>query len=59
MKQDLTELLAQKWDEAATGGKVTTEIRAIDYVEKYELSGKDLPADVLEVLDGYVLPVVL
>ncbi len=59
LQQALTELLAQKWDDAQNGGKVVTEVRAIDYTEKYSLTGKDIPADIMEVLDGYRLPIVL
>ncbi len=59
LKQALTDLLVQRFNDAASGGKVVSEVKAIDYSEKYDLSGTDIPGDTLEVLDSYRLPVVL
>lgn len=58
LKQALTELLVQRFNDADSGGKVLTEVKAIDYTEKYELSGTTAVADPMEVLDSYRLPVV-
>lgn len=58
LKQALTELLVQKFDNATSGGKAVSSVRAIDYSETYDLSGKDIPGDTMEILDSYRLPVV-
>ena len=59
LKQALTELLAQKWDAASEGGKTVTEVSSGAYTEKYAITDRDIPADILEVVDSYVLPVIL
>ena len=58
LKQALTKILAQQVNDAINGGTVVSEVKAIDYTEKYELSGANIPGDALEVLDGYKLPIV-
>jgi hypothetical protein len=58
LKQALTNILVQQVNDAINGGQVVSEVRAIDYTEKYELSGASIPGDALEVLDSYKLPVV-
>ena len=58
LKQALTELLVQKVNDAINGGMTVSEVRAIDYSEKYTLNTAEMPADAMEVLDSYRLPVV-
>jgi hypothetical protein len=59
LKQAMTKILVQQVNDSLNGGQVVSEVRAIDYTEKYELSGASIPGDALEVLDSYRLPVVL
>jgi hypothetical protein len=58
LKQALTELLVQKVHDSINGGMTVSSVKAIDYQETYDLSGADIPADTMEVLDSYKLPVV-
>ncbi len=58
LKQALTDLLVQRFNDAMSGGKVVSSVKAIDYQETYDLKGADIPGDAMEVLDSYRLPVV-
>ena len=58
LKQALTDLLVQRFNNATSGGQTVKSVRAGDYSETYELQGVDIPGDAMEVLDSYKLPVV-
>ncbi len=58
LKQALTDLLVQRFNNATTGGQTVSSVRAGDYSETYDLKGMDIPGDTMEVLDSYRLPVV-
>jgi hypothetical protein len=58
LKQALTDLLVQRFNNATSGGQTVSSVRAGDYSETYDLKGMDIPGDTMEVLDSYRLPVV-
>lgn len=58
LKQALTSILVQQVNDAMNGGQVVSEVKSLDYSEKYELSRANIPGDALEVLDSYRLPVI-
>ncbi len=58
LKQALTDLLVQRFNNATTGGQTVSSVRAGDYSEVYDFKGMDIPGDSMEVLDSYRLPVV-
>ena len=58
LKQALTDLLVQRFNNATSGGQTVSSVRAGDYSETYDLKVADIPGDTMEVLDSYKLPVV-